>query len=131
MPLCKRLLGSRGQSLLEMLWKPSAKFEIWNVKIWNFIRIFLFIISMHFMYVYVYWFSIYLSTLTSLILSFSPFLRTLQIKKTPQECQTSKISMKIFTRFEIQKGLKYEICMKFNRNLKFATKIWKYWCDFT
>ena len=32
--------------------------------------------------------------------------------------------MKFATKFEIQKGLKYEIFMKFNGNLKFATKIW-------
>ena len=32
--------------------------------------------------------------------------------------------MKFATKFEIQKGLKYEICMKFNGNLKFATEIW-------
>ena len=31
--------------------------------------------------------------------------------------------MKFATKFEIQKGLKYEIFMKFNGNLKFATKI--------
>ena len=36
----------------------------------------------------------------------------------------NKISMKFAMKFEIQKGLKYEICMKFNRNLKFATEIW-------
>ena len=43
--------------------------------------------------------------------------------KTSQECQTSKISMKFATKFEIQKGLKYEIYMKFNGNLKFANEI--------
>ena len=32
--------------------------------------------------------------------------------------------MKFATKFEIQKGLKYEICIKFNGNLKFAAEIW-------
>ena len=31
--------------------------------------------------------------------------------------------MKFATKFEIQNGMKCEICMKFNGNLKFATKI--------
>ena len=57
----------------------EALSEIWNMKykIRNFIRIFPFTVSVHFMYVYAYWFSVYLSTLTSSIPSFSPFLRTL------------------------------------------------------
>ena len=41
-------------------------------------KVFPFTISVHLMYVYTYWFSVYLSTLT---LSFTLFLRNLQVEK--------------------------------------------------
>ena len=45
--------------------------------------------------------------------------------KTSQERQTSKIyNYEIFHEIWNTKGLKYEICMKFNGILKFATEIW-------
>ena len=57
--------------------------EIWNVKYetWNFIRIFPFTISVHLLYIYAYWFSVYLSSLTSSIFSFPRFRWTFKVKK--------------------------------------------------
>ena len=55
--------------------------EIWNVKyeIWNFIRIFLLTISVHLLYIYMYGFSVYLSSLT--ILSLSLYWWTFKVEK--------------------------------------------------
>ena len=86
----------------------------WNVievlsEIWNFIRIFPFTVSMHLLYIYMYWFSVYSSALTSLILSFSLFQRTLKVEKHHKNVKWVRFPWNCDTKFEIQRNWNMEI----------------------
>ena len=107
----------------------EAVSEIWNVKykIWNFIRIFLLTISVHLLYIYTYGFSVYLSSLTSLILSFSFCWWTFKLKNIIgvlneqdfYEIHHEIWNIEMWNLHELQ--LKFEICWW---NLKYR-------CDFS
>ena len=88
----------------------------WNLKykIW---RIFPFTISVYFMYVYAYWFSVYLSTLTSSISSFSLFSRTLQVPKHHKNTKQVRFL------WNLPRNLKYKRAW----NMKFAWNLMEIW----
>ena len=121
-PICTWAAHTRTDSPYAYGLPTRGRSPPWNIvealgEIWNFIRIFPFTISVYLLYIYANRFSVCLSSLTSSILSFPPFRWTFKVKKHHESVKRAKFL------WNLPRNLKYRN-MKFNWNLKFASKIW-------